>query len=138
MALNNPPVHGNRVLIQLNGITVGAGVQSLRTSNDFGIQDLDGIGSALTQEFVPGKFVYTLTLSKVAFLNTTLQKLGIEPNPDTLVVTEFSIMVIDRILNQNIAVYNGCVLANSSTDFNKHTLSLENATFRAKTKQQLG
>lgn len=60
--LNTQVYTGNVVEVSFDGVVVGM-LQSLRASEDLGLQEVSGVGSALAQEYVPSLVRYTLTAS---------------------------------------------------------------------------
>lgn len=123
---------GNRALLKIGGQIVGMGVQSVDTQTDFGLQDVDGLGSPFTHEHVPGKVVYTINLSSYFISGKNLEVMGIVPDADTLLSAgTLEIEIIDNLTNQTQHLYEGCKAASHSHSYNKHVISGENATFRA-------
>lgn len=63
---------GNRVEIQLDGRTIGL-IQSLRCSENYGLEDASGIGSIEVVEHVPSKAVYSVSISNMALVRAHLR-----------------------------------------------------------------
>lgn len=73
MATVNFQTHsGNRIEIRLDGRVVGL-IQSLRASDNFGLEDASGIGDPRVVEHVPSKAVHTLSVSTMAFVRANLR-----------------------------------------------------------------
>ena len=131
MALNI--MTGNRALVKLRGETIGAGiVQNVNVSDDFGLQDIDGLGQAESVELVVGKVSHNINLSKFFIYNKKLRDLGIAPSSkEYLTSGEIDIEIIDNISQLTIEHYTQCKLASSSRSYGKHAPSSEEAVFRA-------
>lgn len=134
MALNI--MTGNRALLKLKGETIGAGiVQNVNVSDDYGLQDIDGLGSAETIELVPGKVSHNISLSKFFVYNKKLKDLGIAPSSSEYLTSgDIDIEIIDNVTQTTIEHYAGCKLASSSRSYGKHAPSSDEGTFRALTK----
>lgn len=124
---------GNRALFKLKGETVGAGiVQNVEFQDDFGLQDVDGIGSAESVELVEGKVTHTISFSKFFIYNKKLRDLGYAPtSKEYLSSGELDMEMIDQVTQTTLEHYTGCKIASGSRSYGKHTVSVENATFRA-------
>ena len=128
---------GNRVLLKIEGKTIGGGVQNVDFSDDLGLQDVDGTGSAETQELVIGKVSHTISLSHYFVYNKLLTDLGFIPGRDEYLTSgAMQIEVIDKVSGETIELYEGCKAASYSRTYGKHTLSTGSATFRALSKQK--
>ena len=126
---------GNRVLLRIAGRTVGAGVQNVDFQDDFGLQDVDGLGEPETQELVVGAIRHTINLSTYRVSSQSLVELGFVPNStDWLTSGALEIEVIDSITFVTQEHYTGCKCASHSRTYAKHTICGESATFRALSK----
>lgn len=130
MALN--VMTGNRALVKLGGETIGAGlINNINVSDDFGLQDIDGLGEAESVELVVGKVSHTISMSKFFVSNKKLRELGYVPeSKDYLTSGEIEIEVIDR-LGDTQELYSGCKAASTGRSYGKHAPSTEDITFRA-------
>lgn len=123
---------GNRVLLKIRGQVVGAGVQNVDVQDNFGLQDVDGLGSPFTQELVVGKITHSISLSNYRVSGKALDKLGFVPaDDDWMTGGEMEIEVIDKISGETQELYLGCKAESHSRSYAKHVISGENATFRA-------
>lgn len=136
-------MNGNRVLLKLQGQVVGGGTQSVAVHDDYGIQDVDGLGNAETQELVYGKAQYTINLSRYFVYNQKLSDIlgtdsaslfpkivdGILESP------EWSLEILDKTSLRTLELYHGCKFASGSRNYGKHTLSGEDAVIRARSKE---
>jgi len=125
-------ITGNRVLLRIAGKTVGAGVQNVDFQDDFGLQDVDGLGDPETQELVVGAVRHTINLSTYRVSSKDLVALGFVPaSTDWLTSGALEIEVLDKITGATQELYTGCKCASHSRSYAKHTVSGESATFRA-------
>lgn len=123
---------GNRALLKLRGQTIGGGVQNIDFSDDYGLQDVDGIGSPETQELVVGKMTHTINLSRFFIYNKKLIDLGLVPNSDEVLTSgDLEIEVIDNVSGTTLELYTGCKVASGTRNYSKHAITSEAATFRA-------
>lgn len=126
---------GNRALLKIHGEVVGMGVQSANISDDFGLQDVDGLGDPETKEFVAGKVSHTVTLSTYFIYNKKLTDLGFVPKSDSYLISEeMEIEIQDKISGETLELYVGCKAASHERRYDKHAITGENATFRARHK----
>jgi hypothetical protein len=126
---------GNRALFKVDGQIVGSGVQNVDFNDDHGLQDVDGIGSAFTQELVPGKASYSITLSQYFISGKNLIASGIVPDAKELLTSGLlEIELIDNVTGATLEHYTGARTATHSRQYGKHAISGENATFRAMNK----
>ena len=125
-------MHGNRVLLKFGGKVVGDGVQSVDPADDFGLQDVDGLGNPEAVELVPGKVVHTITLSKFFVYNKRLIDTGFVPTSEQyLMPPEFEVEILDRVSGETVELYTQCKLASYARSYGKHVISVENATIRS-------
>ena len=123
---------GNRVLLRIAGKTVGAGVQNVDFQDDFGLQDVDGLGEAETQELVVGAVRHTINLSTYRVSSKSLVELGFIPtSTEWLTSGALEIEVIDSLTSVTQEHYTGCKAASHSRSYAKHVICGESATFRA-------
>ena len=129
---NKEYMTGNRVLLKINGKVVGGGQQSLTADRDFGLQDVDGLGTPFPIEHAVGKITDTITLDSYFISEQDLIKSGYVPADDTVLTAGvIDIEVIDKISKTPVVTFVGCSAASHRYTFTKHMISGENATFRA-------
>ena len=133
---NSNVMTGNRVILKINGAAVGFGVQNVDFQDSFGLQDVDGIGQAESFEMVVGKITHTISLSSYNIAGNDLIKQGFVPTADDwMTAGVVDIEVLDKITGQTIELYTGCRADSHSRSYAKHSLSGQNASFRAIHKQ---
>ena len=129
---------GNRVLLKIKGQLVGAGVQSVEVQDDFGLQDVDGLGSPFTQELVVGKISHSFNMSQYRVSGADLISLGYVPNDDAWLTSgDLELEVIDNVNGKTLELYTGCKAASHSRSYQKHVVCGENASFRALSKSSV-
>jgi hypothetical protein len=132
MGLNT--MTGNRALFKIGGEVIGL-AQNVEVSDDFGLQDVDALGSPETQEFVPGKFTHNINGSRYMVSGKSLKQLGFVPESgDWLTAPEFEIEIQDNITFQTLEQYTGCKFATHSRSYGKHVISGENYSVKARKK----
>lgn len=125
---------GNRALFKIRGETIGV-AQNVNCSDDFGLQDVDGLGDVEAQELVVGKITHTISGEKYFVSSNTLRKLGLVPTSEEwLTAPELEIEIIDSANGETIELYTGAKFATHSRKYNKHTISGEDFTIRARNK----
>jgi hypothetical protein len=119
-------------LLKLKGQIVGAGVQGVDVQDDFGLQDVDGLGSPFTQELVVGKIAHSFNLSQYRVSGQSLRSAGFIPEDDAWLTSgDLEMEVIDNISGATLELYTGCKAASHSRSYQKHVICGENANFRA-------
>lgn len=123
---------GNRALLKLKGETIGAGVvQNVEVQDDFGLQDIDGIGQAESVELVVGKVSHTINFSKFFVYNKKLKEMGYMPgSSEYLTSGEIDIEIIDNVSQTTLEHYTGCKMASGGRSYGKHAPTTENSSWR--------
>lgn len=133
MAVTNVKVQtGNRIFIRINDKDVGM-LQSLRSSDDFGMQETSEIGNINVIEYVPSLARHTVTASVVQLKRESLERLGIASarGQDALKGVVFDIVIMDRDANRMLKTYKSCSYASGDAEVTKHAVVMRNATFLA-------
>ena len=124
---------GNKVNIRINGELVGAGIlQSVTGDTDYGLQDVDGIGSPLSSSFEIGKVSHSITLDKYIISKKSLVSLGYAPDDENLLVTTPIDLEIINKSGEVEVIYKSASCANHRLSITKHAIIGENATFRSR------
>ena len=124
MALNTAT--GNRVLLKIKGEIVGT-CQNVSFDDDFGLQEVDGLGDVEVQEHVVGKLTHRISGEKYFVAGNTLQKLGFVPtSAEWLTAPELTVEVIDTVSGSTVENYTGCKFNTHSRRYTKHTVTGEN------------
>lgn len=114
---------GNRALFKIRGETIGA-AQNVSCSDDFGLQDVDGLGDVEATEMVVGKITHNISGSNYFIAADTLRKLGFVPTAEEwLTAPEFEIEIVDKVTGETIELYTGCKFATHSREYNKNTIT---------------
>lgn len=122
----------NVARVLLGGVEVGL-MQSVRASDDYGLEAQSGIGDIHVVEHVPSLARHTLSVSKVALRKTSLYKLGIIPEngDDVLKGTVFDIEIFDTATNEVLRTYLSCSFASGDIDVSRNAVIGTNCTFMA-------
>lgn len=136
-------VTGNRVILKIDGQPIGLGTQSVAVHDDYGLQEVDGIGQSESQELVYGKASYTINVSrffvpadmlrdKPAALNGGVPLAPVLTMDETIFTSgELDIEILDVISGTTLELYTGCKMASGNRNYGKHTIVVEDAVFRA-------
>jgi hypothetical protein len=124
---------GNMALLKISGKTIGAGiVANANISDDLGLQDIDGLGTAESVELVVGAVKHTISLSKFFVVGQTLSALGYQPNSNSYLTSgALEIEILSNVDGTTLEHYTGVKLASSSRSYGKHAPTTEGAQFRA-------
>lgn len=124
----------NRVAVVLDGKQVGA-MQSVRMSDDYGLEGVYGIGDIDPVEHVPSAARYSLSVSNVVLRKESLRSLGLVPEngAGALQGVVFDIEVYDKDTGELLRKYGGCSYASGDVDVSKNAIIMSSAQFMALT-----
>lgn len=126
---------GNRALFKIGGQVIGA-AQNVNVTDDFNLQEVDGLGDVETQELIVGKLTHRIDGEKYFVNGDTLQKLGMVPNSDAwLTAPELEMELIDSVTGTTIENYTGCKFNSHSRRYGKHQIVGESFSMIARHKQ---
>ena len=125
----------NRLVIVFDGRQVGA-LQSVRQSDDYGLEGVYGIGDIDPIEHVPTAARYTLSVSNVVFKTHQMRAAGLVPQngQEALKGLVFDIEQYDKETGRLLVAYRGCSYASGDMDVSRNAIVMSNATFMALTK----
>ncbi len=85
---------GNRITASFDGKTIGL-IQSIRASDNYGLEDASGIGQIHVAEHVPSKAVHTISVTNMVLFtgNMRTADLGSENGADALRGLVFDIII---------------------------------------------
>ncbi len=123
---------GNRIVVQLDGVEVGL-IQSVRGSDDYGLEPASGVGDAHMQEYVPGAARHTVNVSAMVLIKNNLRGLGLFPeNADQVLKGQvFDIVEYDKDSKAKIRAYHKCSYASGDVDISKHQITVHSGVFMA-------
>lgn len=122
---------GNRALFKIKGQIIGM-AQNVSCSDDFGLQDVDGLGDVEALEMVVGKITHSINGSAYFIKAETLTNLGFVPKSDQwLTAPELEVEIIDKVTGETIELYTGAKFATHSREYSKHTITGQQFTIRA-------
>lgn len=123
---------GNRVAIVFDGKQIGA-MQSVRFSDDYGLEQTYGIGDIDPFESVPTAARYTLSASNIVLKKGAMRSAGLIPENGTgaLLGQVFDIEIYDKDDGTLLRKYTGCSYASGDMDIGKNAIIMASATFMA-------
>lgn len=129
----------NRLAIVFDGKQIGA-LQSVRCSDDYGLEGVYGIGDIDPLEHVPTAARYTLSVSNVVFKTNQMRAAGIAPQngQDALKGLVFDLESYDKDTGALLFAYRGVSYASGDMDISRNAIVMSNASFMALTKQDGG
>lgn len=135
MALNT--MHGNRALLKLDGKTFAAGtVQNVSVADNFGLQEVSGLGDAEAVEHVPGMVTHSITIEKLFIYNKNLFKAGFIPTQEQYInPPSMDLEILDNQTGETLEHYTGAKVESYDRTYGKHALSIERVTLRARHKE---
>jgi hypothetical protein len=114
---------GNRAIFKIAGKVIGV-AQNVEVSDDFGLQEVDGLGNLEVQEYVPGKLTHRISGSSYFVVNQNLRQLNLVPESgDWLSSPEFEVEIQDALTNSTVESYVGCKFASHSRTYAKHQIT---------------
>jgi len=114
---------GNRAIFKIAGTVIGV-AQNVEVSDDFGLQEVDGLGNVEVQEFVPGKLTHRISGSSYFVSNKNLRQLGLVPESgDWLSAPEFEVEIQDSLSFATLENYVGCKFNSHNRTYGKHQIS---------------
>lgn len=122
----------NRIAILFDGKQIGA-MQSVRSSDDYGLEGVYGIGDINPIEHVPTAARYTLSVSNVVLRTGAMRAAGLIPEngEDALKGQVFDIEQYDKDTGLLLRKYTGCSYASGDMDVSRNAIVMANATFMA-------
>jgi hypothetical protein len=128
---------GNRIIIRFNGAIVGL-VQSLRASEDFGVQGLYQVGDIQAAELVPTQAQYTLTADMI-FLKTDTFYSGFGSSTPlapvdpygALYFKPFQVAIYDSDTMKLMRYWDGCYYSQGDLQISMNAVLTGSCTFRA-------
>lgn len=123
---------GNRIVVRFDGVDIGL-VQSVRSSDDYGMEPASGIGDIHVQEHVPGMARHSISVSAMTLLKNQCRSAGIfaENGDDVLKGRVFDIIQLGKDDSDELRKYSGCSFASGDVEVSAHRIVVANATFMA-------
>ena len=122
---------GNRTVVILDGQQVGL-IQSIRSSDSYGLQEASGIGDIHVAEYVPTTATHTISVQQLVLYKGTLRQLGIslENGDEALKGTVFDIVTMDRN-GEVLRKYTGCSYDSGDLEISAHRVISSSCQFKA-------
>ena len=123
---------GNRIRVEFDGIQVGL-IQSVRASDNYGLDPASGVGDIHVQEHVPGMARHSVAVSGMVLINKNLRQQGIFPENGDAVLkgNVFDIVEYDKDSNKAIRTWRKCSYDSGDLDVTKHAITMHSGTFLA-------
>lgn len=123
---------GNRVIVQFDGKQIGL-IQSVRMSDDYGLEPASGIGDIHVQEYVPSMARHQISVSSMVLFKEAMREAEITAldGDDVLQGKVFDIVVFSKDDGTELRKYMGCSFASGDVEVNKHAIIVANAQFNA-------
>lgn len=135
MAQTNLKVRSaNRIVVLIDGKQVGA-LQSVRFSEDYGVEQVYGIGDIEPVESVPTAARYSISVSNVVLRKDSLRKLGIVPEDGAgaLKGRVLDFEQYDKDTGELLRAFRGCTYGSGDVDISKNAIVMASASFMALT-----
>lgn len=141
---------GNRIAIRFDGRVVGL-IQSLRVSENYGLEDASGVGSPEVVEHVASKAVYSVSVSNMALVRGNLRDVLGEMNENADAVMRS--LVFDIIITSKgtptgplgglgagtrLREIIGCSWDSGDTDISAHRITMQSGQLKALRVRGLG
>lgn len=122
---------GNRIEVTFDGIRVGV-AQSIRSSDDYALDPLSGIGDVHVQEYVPTMARHTVSLQRMVLYTDKLRSAGVSlANGDAALEGKiFDIVILDK-KDGEVRKYTGCSFASGDLEVSAHKIISASCQFNA-------
>lgn len=122
----------NHIEIKVDGQTVGL-MQSVRCSDDYGLEPVSGVGSIKVVEHVPTVARHSLSISFAVLRRDLLLDMGFVPKngEDALRGLVFDVEMFDRRDGQMVKKYTGCSYSSGDVSVDAHRIIVRNGQFMA-------
>ena len=123
---------GNRIVVEFDGKRIGL-VQSVRMSDNYGLEDASGIGDIHVIEHVPTKAVHTLAVSNMTLFKGHMRDSGIAAvnGDDVLQGLVFDIVSYSKDTGLVLRKYTGCSYDSGDVDVSAHRIVMQSAQLKA-------
>ncbi|CAH2606337.1 conserved protein of unknown function (plasmid) [Rhodovastum atsumiense] len=138
---NHQTFSGNRIEVRVDDRVIGL-IQSVRLSDNYGLEDASGIGDIHVVEHVPSKAVHSVSISNMALVRQNLRSELAQMNENGEAVMRaliFDIVILSKggpgpraigageILREII----GCSFDSGDVDITAHRITMQSGQFRA-------
>jgi len=132
MASTNVKVRtGNRTVVLFDGKEVGL-LQSVRSSDDYGLDPVSGIGDIHVAEYVPTVARHTISVQTMVLYKRNMRQAGlsVENGDDALKGNVFDIVQMDKD-GEVLRKYTGCSFASGDLSIDAHKVISASCQFNA-------
>lgn len=123
---------GNRCVAVFGGAQIGL-LQSVRMSDDYGLEPASGIGDNRVQEWVPGMARHTVSVQAMVLDKGAMLAAGIAPEnaQGAMQGLVFDIETYSKDDGTLLRKYVGCSYASGDLEISKHAIVMQSAQFYA-------
>ena len=130
-----PNVHartGNRFLIVMDGVTIGA-ARNARLSSDYGPEPVSGIGDIHAIEYAPTMARHSVNVSQMVLKKKTMLAAGLIPENGDVMMRGmvFDIIAQDKDTGEVVRKFINCSYASGDIEINAHQIVTASGTFNA-------
>lgn len=131
MATNLQVRTGNKITVKINGKDVGL-IQSIRSSDNYGLQEASGIGDIHVTEYVPSTAMHSLSVQTMVLYKNSLLQAGVSPENGDIVLTGlvFDIVITDKDKGV-LRTYLSCSYDSGDLEVSAHKIVSANCQFKA-------
>lgn len=122
----------NSIKVTFDGRQIGA-IKSINSHDDLSPEPVNVVGDVHTQEWVPTRANYSLSISEIVFNKNSLRQLGLIPETgaDIMRGLVFDIEAFDKDTGALLYKYLKCSYASGDTDVRANAVVTRNARFNA-------
>lgn len=123
---------GNRIAVEFDGKTIGL-VQSVRMSDNYGLEDASGVGDIHVVEHVPSKAVHTVSVSNMTLFTGNMRDVGLAPQngDDVLAGLVFDLCVYSKDTGKLLRKYWSCSYDSGDVDVSAHRIVMQSGQLKA-------
>ena len=132
MTTNVQTQTGNRLVVEFNNIKIGL-LQSLRATDDYGMEPATTVGDIHVQEYVPTRASHRLSVSRMVLITQSLRSAGIATvnGDDALKGTVFNICEYSRDSGALLRTYVSCSWASGDVEVSANRIVMESGSIVA-------
>jgi hypothetical protein len=123
---------GNRVLVVMDGITIGA-AQNVRLGSDYAPAPVSGIGDIHVLEYAPTMARHSVSVSQMVIRKQTMMAKGLLPEngDEALQGLVFDLHVMDKDTGEVIQKFISCSYASGDVEVSAHQIVMHQVQLNA-------
>lgn len=132
MATTNTKVlSGNTIKVVFNNTSIGL-IQSVRASDNYGLQPASGIGDIHVQEYVPSEAMHTLSVQSMVLSQGNMRAAGIATiNGEEALKGVVVDIIVFGPNNQELRKYTSCSYDSGDLEISAHKIVSSSCQFKA-------